>query len=63
MKKNFDPEQQIRSIRLKTDQFKHDTDSSEDDGSESAEDKTELARNYLTRLIGGLTISFPDNWT
>ena len=57
--KDFDPEKQIRSIRLETDQFKHDTDSSEDDGSESAEDKTELARNYLTRLIGGIDDLLP----
>ena len=57
--KNFDPEKRIQAIRLETDNFKHDTDSNGDDGSESTEDKTDLARHYLTRLIGGIDEVLP----
>jgi len=67
--KKFDADIKIEQIYLGTDRFKHDIESNEDDGSESAEDKTDLAREYLTRLIGGiddiitkhLTLSYEDN--
>ncbi|MCG8550542.1 MAG: hypothetical protein MI799_09100 [Desulfobacterales bacterium] len=57
--KSFDPEQKIIAIHLKTDNFKHDTDSNDDDGSESAKDKTDLAKQYLIRLIGGIDEILP----
>ena len=57
--KTFDPEKRILSIRLETDCFKHDTDSNGDDGNESVEDKTNLAIDYLTRLIGGIDDILP----
>jgi len=67
--KKFDADIRIEKISLETDRFKHDIESNEDDGSVSTENKTDLAREYLTRLIGGiddiiskhLTLSYDDN--
>jgi DNA phosphorothioation-dependent restriction protein DptH len=57
--KTFNSDETIQTIGLKTERFKHDTESNGDDGSESAEDKTNLAREYLIRLIGGIDDILP----
>ena len=61
--KKFDADIKIEKIYLETDRFKHDIESNEDDGSESAEDKTDLAREYLIRLIGGIDDIIPKHLT
>ena len=61
--KKFDADIKIDTIFLETDRFKHDIESDEDDGSESTEEKTDLAREYLTRLIGGIDDIIPKHLT
>ncbi|VEN73294.1 AAA-like domain protein [Candidatus Desulfarcum epimagneticum] len=52
--KQFDPDGIIGQIRIETDQFKHDIESDDNSSGDSAEERANLAREYLTRLIGGI---------
>jgi len=61
--KKFDEDIKIEKICIETDRFKHDIESNDDDGSESTEDKTNLAREYLTRLVGGIDDIIPNHLT
>jgi len=48
------PDAQPTEIAIIYDLFKHDVDGVDDEESDSSRDSTDLAREYLSRLIGGL---------
>lgn len=48
------PDAQVSVIEIKSDCFKHDDESVDGEESDTVLDSTELAREYLARLIGGL---------
>lgn len=52
--KRFAPDAQVCEIEIKYDLFKHDIDGIDDEDSNTTLDSTEVAREYLGRLIGGL---------
>ena len=52
--KKFDPDGIIDQIRIETDQFKHDIESDDNSSGDTVEERTNLARDYLMRLIGGI---------